>query len=217
MNVVRMRRTIAAFLSLFCLIFCLASCRQQPEERETSAGALLADVARNYAGASSFTGTIGTQMHLTQDGKIVESSLNYDMEYVVSPSSLHLKGELTTNYEGDENTVEIESYSVPDGDEYLLYSRMSTKWTKESADVEQGTAVDNVLFSRLAELGDEGLTLEPDFADFNGQSVYVVKAVLTGEALSPFLNLVEDGGAAVEPSSLEQAAADVVLYVYADS
>ena len=84
MNVVRMRRTIAAFLSLFCLISCLASCRQQPEGRETSASALLADVARNYAEASSFTGTIGTQMHLTQDGKTVESSLNYDMEYVVS-------------------------------------------------------------------------------------------------------------------------------------
>ena len=220
MKNIRMHRTIAAFLSLFCLTACLTSCQTQTVERETSPTALLSAVAKNFSKAKSYTGNISSQLNLTQDGKTIESHLSYDMECVIRPAALHLKGEISTSYEGNDEAVEIESYSIPDGDAYLLYNRMSSKWTKESLEDVNSTAIDTDLFSRLASLDAQSLTLANDWSQYNGQNVYVVKTSLSGDSLSPFLELLK-GVSEATPASKEttslQASADVELCIYADS
>lgn len=219
MNSIRIRKAIAVLLSLFCLIAALSGCSGEPGERETSASALLSSVEKNLSDAKSFSGSISTELNLKKDGEALNAKLSYAMEYVASPTALHLSGEIASNYQGEDSSVEIETYSVPDEEKgNLIYSRMNQSWSKEALEEPQTNAAENDLFATLSSMSDEDLKLEEQWGTFNNQQVYVVTATLTGDALLPYLELLqntsqETAGTKPQPSS-EQLSAEVTAYVY---
>ena len=177
------------------------------------------------AGINSMTGVydMDMAMEISQSGVSmnVDTSMNMDFETTVEPSALH--GTATVDVGMLGLSMEMEMYTMMEGEQAVSYTRMGDQWMKQSVDMPESAASSNMVLDLDNLFGENPeLTLQDDTEEENGEEVYVITGSVSAEDLNmdEFNEIMGSvNGAGLEDLGLDLSGLqmDVTLTVYKDS
>ena len=104
--------------------------------KEATSAELLNSASENMAGIGSFTGNMAMELAMT--GEITEGQkgtvtmeLDIDMEVTQDPEAAHINGNIGMSVLGTNMSVDMENYTVAEGDDYVSYTLVNGLWSKE--------------------------------------------------------------------------------------
>lgn len=190
-----------------------------------TAESLMQDAAEKMAGINSMTGVydMDMAMEISQSGVSmnVDTSMNMDFETTVEPSALH--GTATVDVGMLGLSMEMEMYTMMEGEQAVSYTRMGDQWMKQSVDMPESAASSNMVLDLDNLFGENPeLTLQDDTEEENGEEVYVITGSVSAEDLNmdEFNEIMGSvNGAGLEDLGLDLSGLqmDVTLTVYKDS
>ncbi len=190
-----------------------------------TAESLMQDAAEKMAGINSMTGVydMDMAMEISQSGVSmnVDTSMNMDFETTVEPSALH--GTATVDVGMLGLSMEMEMYTMMEGEQAVSYTRMGDRWMKQSVDMPESAASSNMVLDLDNLFGENPeLTLQDDTEEKNGEEVYVITGSVSAEDLNmdEFNEIMGSvNGAGLEDLGLDLSGLqmDVTLTVYKDS
>ena len=190
-----------------------------------TAESLMQDAAEKMAGINSMTGVydMDMAMEISQSGVSmnVDTSMNMDFETTVEPSALH--GTATVDVGMLGLSMEMEMYTMMEGEQAVSYTRMGDQWMKQSVDMPESAASSNMVLDLDNLFGENPeLTLQDDTEKKNGEEVYVITGSVSAEDLNmdEFNEIMGSvNGAGLEDLGLDLSGLqmDVTLTVYKDS
>lgn len=167
---------------------------EEAVEEPATAAELLTQVKETLSAASSIKGTLSMQMIMDYKAQGVEATLECTMEQNVEqvrePEAVHMSGTVNINLAG--LTVETETYTVKENDQYISYTGSGGQWVKQTVESAAGhgnvTETMDLLLKNPA-----ALTLEETEG---GNGLYRITGTITGENLVGIMsgmgNLVEE-------------------------
>ena len=184
------RKMLAAGLAAALAAGALAGCgtRATPEN-------LLRDMKKNSESVESALINLKMSADMSDSTYDVSLDIDMDMEAVTDPEAAHAKGSIGVSMTGMDLSSEMESYSVLEGDEYVVYSMLDDAWTKETEDAGE-LAGDVKKMSESMESQADRFELSEDLVDVNGQECFE----LSGELNADFILEMADSGM-LEPLS----------------
>lgn len=186
------------------------------KKEKLTAESILEQVNENMDNIQSVSG----DMAMNVDMKISESGLGMnltmgmdcDLEMTMEPEIVHMAGKLNLSLLG--LSMDMESYTVTEGDKKINYTKMNNVWEKSEEDAEDDEAGVGELFDELSSASE--LTLQKETEKIDDKEVYVLTAEISGESLNSFMggveSMAEDAGE-LDLSGVEAAA---TLRVYKD-
>ncbi|MBQ8830198.1 MAG: hypothetical protein IJ017_01210 [Oscillospiraceae bacterium] len=166
----KLKKILAVILSVLMLVS-LCACGKMTAER------LIADMAKALAEVDSFAGTMnmGMEMGISVMGESMDMSMTMDADVSYADKITYTKGTTTTAMAGqDDIVVEMEGYSVTDGDTITTYTLTEGTWTKmEMPKPEMETSLDTVkMLIDPENLGK--IVLQEELDTYDGREVYVL-------------------------------------------
>lgn len=135
-------------------------------EAEVTPETLFKDASEKLAEINSFSGNMAIEMEASgeiQEGQntTMKINLDLDMEATKEPTAAYLKGTMGVNAMGMDISMEVENYTVPEGEGLASYTKVNDMWEKQMTDVESGIT-DAAVFGDLSEgAGDFELSENP--------------------------------------------------------
>lgn len=212
-----MRRKLCWLLTSVMLLsaIMLGGCGAKTEKLTVES--LLEQVNANMEKVKSMSG----DMVMDMDMKISESGLGMNLEMgldctlemTMEPQILHMSGKLDMSLLG--LSMEMETYSMAEGDKAITYTKVNNAWTKTEEAVED-SEIGGVgdLFDSLS--SDTKLTLQKETEKIGEKEVYVLTAEATGSEINSLMgemDFLSDGVGDVDLSAIK---ANVTLRVYKD-
>ena len=203
---------LAGAMLLSAVIF--GGCGSKKEE--LTAESILKQVNENMDNVQSVSG----DMAMNVDMKISESGLGMnltmgmdcDLEMTMEPEVVHMAGKLNLSLLG--LSMDMESYTVTEGDKEITYTKMNNAWEKSEEDAEEDEAGVGDLFEELS--SESELTLQKETEKIDDKEVYVMTAEISGESLNSFMGSVESMAEDAGELDLSGVEAAVTLRVYKD-
>ncbi len=164
--------------------------REEATEAPASAEELLGQAKDVLQTASSIKGNLSMKMVMDYKAQGVEATMECKMEQTVEqvrePEAVHMRGTIDINLAGI--TVDTETYTVKENDQYVTYTGSGGQWMKETTErVDgQGNVAETI---DLLLKNPDALTLEPVDAA-GGSTLYQVSGTITGENLSGIMSTV---------------------------
>ena len=185
------------------------------KKEKLTAESILEQVNENMDNIQSVSGN----MAMNVDMKISESGLGMnlsmgmdcDLEMTMEPEIVHMAGKLNLSLLG--LSMDMESYTVTEGDKKTNYTKMNNVWEKSEEDAEDEAGVGE-LFDELSSASE--LTLQKETEKIDDKEVYVLTAGVSGESLNSFMGSVESMAEDAGELDLSGVEADVTLRVYKD-
>ncbi len=185
------------------------------KKEKLTAESILEQVNENMDNIQSVSG----DMAMNVDMKISESGLGMnlsmgmdcDLEMTMEPEIVHMAGKLNLSLLG--LSMDMESYTVTEGDKKTNYTKMNNVWEKSEEDAEDEAGVGE-LFDELSSASE--LTLQKETEKIDDKEVYVLTAGVSGESLNSFMGSVESMAEDAGELDLSGVEADVTLRVYKD-
>lgn len=185
------------------------------KKEKLTAESILEQVNENMDNIQSVSGN----MAMNVDMKISESGLGMnltkgmdcDLEMTMEPEIVHMAGKLNLSLLG--LSMDMESYTVTEGDKKTNYTKMNNAWEKSEEDAEDEAGVGE-LFDELSSASE--LTLQKETEKIDDKEVYVLTAGVSGESLNSFMGSVESMAEDAGELDLSGVEADVTLRVYKD-
>ncbi|WP_418463658.1 DUF6612 family protein [Frisingicoccus sp.] len=185
------------------------------KKEKLTAESILEQVNENMDNIQSVSGN----MAMNVDMKISESGLGMnlsmgmdcDLEMTMEPEIVHMAGKLNLSLLG--LSMDMESYTVTEGDKKTNYTKMNNAWEKSEEDAEDVAGVGE-LFDELSSASE--LTLQKETEKIDDKEVYVLTAGVSGESLNSFMGSVESMAEDAGELDLSGVEADVTLRVYKD-
>lgn len=203
---------LAGTMLLSAVIF--GGCGNKKEN--LTAESILEQVNENMNNIQSVSG----DMSMDVDMKISESGLGMnlamgldcDLEMTMKPEIVHMAGKLNLNLMG--LSMDMESYTVTEGDKKITYTKMNNVWEKSEEDAEDEEVGVGDLFDELSS-GSE-LTLQEETEKTDDKEFYVLTAQISGESLNSLMGGVESMAEDAGELDLSGVEAAVTLRVYKD-
>lgn len=149
---------------------------------------LMSAVSENLADEKSVTNTLNMYIELEDVLDIMKISMDMQMENTVSPKAGHAKGTAEVDLSGTKVGSDIEIYQVNEGDEYVTYSSMYDKWSREISDSSQESTFNGNIFE---EAGDsiKSFHIAEQTTKFHDKECYQMYGDIAGKELLQFMGL----------------------------
>lgn len=183
-----MRKKICWLLTSVMLLsaIMLGGCGAKTEK--LTAEGILEQVNTNMEKVRSVSGDMAMDMDMKISqsglGMNLTAGLDCDLEMTMEPEVLHMSGKLDMSLLG--LSMDIETYSVIEGDKAITYTKANNAWTQteEAAeDSEIGGMGD--LFDSLS--SETGLTLQEGTEKLGDKEVYVLTAEASGSEIDSLM------------------------------
>lgn len=175
--------------------------------KEATSAELLNSASENMAGIGSFTGNMAMELAMT--GEITEGQkgtvtmeLDIDMEVTQDPEAAHINGNIGMSVLGTNMSVDMENYTVAEGDDYVSYTLVNGLWSKEHT---EGNSAGSEItaFKDLASDAD-AFEISQEPVQVNERDCYELRGKFGAENL---LGLLDSAGDAAD--SIEDIMGDV--------
>lgn len=188
----------------------LGGCSSAKEK--LTAESILEQVKGNMESIQSVSGDVAMDM----DMKISESGLGMNlsvgldcaMEMTMEPEVIHVNGKLDMSLLG--LSMDMEAYSVTEGDQAITYTKMNNAWTKS-----EGTAAGmGDLFDSFSSEAD--LTLQESTEKIGDKEVYVLTGEVSGDEMDALVGEMDSFTEGIGEVDLSGIKANATLKVYKD-
>ena len=157
--------------------------------------ALLDKAAETFATLESVDADVDMNydMNISADGMSMDMSMSADMNVVSDKENAsHLTGDMEMKMLGQDMDMDIETYTVKEGDEYIAYSKVTGtgvdegNWTYRKID-DPGTDSSEMSVSQIADAYNQlkdslsDLTLQSGTVSYNGENCYLISGTIPGE------------------------------------
>lgn len=122
------RKTGSAVLLFICCVLLSVGCSGKMTPKK-----LMSSVSKNLADAKSVSNTLSMYIELEDVLNTMKVSMDMQMQNTADPKAGHAKGTAEVDFSGTKVGSDIEIYQVNEGDEFVTYSSMYDKWSRESA------------------------------------------------------------------------------------
>lgn len=150
---------------------------------------LFRDMKKNVASAESSLMNLQMSIVMSVESYEAAVAIDMDVESVAEPEAAHGKGSVDMSVAGMDFSTEIESYSVLEGEEYMVYSMVDDMWTKETQNAEELTGSLEDLAEAM-EFQADRFELAEELSEVNGQECFQ----LVGELDMSFVSEMMDSG-----------------------
>lgn len=182
-----------------------------------TAESILEQVNENMEKVQSVRG----DMVMNMDMKISESGLSMsltvgldcDLEMTVEPEVLHMTGKMDMSLLG--LSMDMETYSVTEGNQTITYTKMNNEWTKSEEDADE-SAVSGMGDFFDAFNAESGLNLQEETEKLGDKEVYVLTAEASGDELNSFMGDMDAFTEGIGEVDLSAMKANITLKVYKD-
>lgn len=185
-------------------------------EKLTAEG-ILEQVNTNMEKVSSVSGDMAMDMDMKISqsglGMNLTAGLDCTLEMTMEPEVLHMSGKLDISLLG--LSMDIETYSVAEGDKTITYTKANNAWTQTeeaAGDSEIGGMGD--LFDSLS--SETGLTLQEGTEKLGDKEVYVLTAETSGSEIDSLMGEMDSLTEGVGDVDFSAIKANVTLRVYKD-
>ena len=188
----------------------LGGCSSAKEK--LTAESILEQVKGNMESIQSVSGDVAMDM----DMKISESGLGMNlsvgldcaMEMTMEPEVIHVNGKLDMSLLG--LSMDMEAYSVTEGDQAITYTKMNNAWTKS-----EGTAAGmGDLFDSFS--SESGLTLQESTEKIGDKEVYILTGEVSGDEMDALVGEMDSFTEGIGEVDLSGIKANATLKVYKD-
>lgn len=178
---------------------------------------ILAKVDENTKAASGMTG----QMEMVMDAKIsasgvsMDMSLNMDMDMKTSKTEdsemSYVGGELQVSAMGQDMSMDMEAYTIQEGDTMKSYTCTDGEWTYTEGDADGASEMAESMSAFYEDASD--WTLGEKTEEKNGVSCFVLTGKVSGSDMEAYTEMTESLGGDADLSQMEMP---VTLYVDAE-
>lgn len=178
-----MKKTGSIILLLICCILLMAGC-----SRKLTPKRLMSQITDNLAKARSVSNTLKMQIELEDVLDTTKINMEMQMENTVKPKAGHAKGTAEVDLSGTKVGSNIEIYQVEEGRQFVTYSSMYDKWSRE---VSEGSGKGSFSGNLFQEAGDSIKTfhLAEQTVKVNKKECYEMYGNITGKELIQFMGL----------------------------
>lgn len=170
-----------------------------------TAGVLLEQAETAFSKAFSVSGTMTMNLAMDYTAQGVTASLEMDADQQVEntrePESAHVTGTISVNLSGI--SVETESYTVKEGDSYVIYSGSDGQWQKRKTTEPAADYGAEELLEALSKV--EELSMQET------ESGYLVEGILSGADFGAMLDPLNDLFSAGEKETVLSAKASLLF------
>lgn len=212
-----MRKKLCWLLTSVMLLsaIMLGGCGAKTEK--LTAEGILEQVNTNMEKVSSVSGDMAMDMDMKISqsglGMNLTAGLDCTLEMTMEPEVLHMSGKLDISLLG--LSMDIETYSVAEGDKTITYTKANNAWTQTeeaAGDSEIGGMGD--LFDSLS--SETGLTLQEGTEKLGDKEVYVLTAETSGSEIDSLMGEMDSLTEGVGDVDFSAIKANVTLRVYKD-
>lgn len=209
MNKIAKKTGSVLLLLIFCVVL-TAGCSGKLTPKK-----LMSSVSKNLAGAESITNTLSMHIELEDVLDTMKISMDMTMENTAKPKAGHAKGTAEVNFSGNKVGSDIEIYQVNEGDEFVTYSSMYDKWSREAASSAGKSTFNGNLFEE-AGASINSFRLAEQSVEVGEKECYEMYGDITGKELLQFMGLDMMGAFGLVEIPDEDAIANLAVPVTID-
>lgn len=180
---------------------------------------LLRDMQKNAEKTESALLNFKMEMDMGDGTTDVSLGMDMNMETTAEPEASHGKGTVSINMGGMDFSVEAETYSVQENDEYVTYTLIEDQWTREATDDGEITGeVDSI--ARDMEEYAEQFKLAEDLVTVNNKECFELTGELDGDLFSEMMQTdMTDSlaGYGIDEETLSDMVFPCTIDIYKDS
>lgn len=149
---------------------------------------LMSKVTGNLAKVKSVSNSLNMDVELEDVLQTTEIAMDMKTENTTKPMAGHAKGSAHVNLSGTEVGSDIEIYQIKEGQEFVTYSSMYGKWSRETSNHSKNTALNKGLFQESGKtLKSFRIAKEP--IQLEKKECYEMYGDITGKELLQFMGL----------------------------
>lgn len=180
---------------------------------------LLRDMEKNAEKTKSAMMNMKMSMEMSSDSGDISMEIDMDMESTASPEASHAIGKVSAGMSGMNFDVELETYSVTEGEEYATYTLMEDQWTREVSDAEELADEVDRITENMAEYADR-FELSESPVTVNDQDCYELTGELDGDLIGDMMqtDMMDDfSGYDIDESVFSNMVFPCRIAIYQDS
>lgn len=180
---------------------------------------LLRDMQKNAEKTESSLLNFKMEMAMGDGTTDISLGMDMNMETTTEPEAAHGKGTVSINMGGIDFSVETETYSVQEDDEYVTYTLIEDQWTKEVTDDGEITGEVESIADNMEEYADQ-FTLAEDLVTVNDKECFELTGELDGDLFSEMMQTdMTDSlaGYGIDEETLSDMVFPCTIDIYKDS
>lgn len=180
---------------------------------------LLRDMEKNAEETKSAMVNVKMNMGMTADSEEISMGIDMDMESTTEPEASYAIGSVSVGMAGMNFDVELETYSVVEGEEYVTYTLMEDQWTREVSDAEELADEVGSITENMAEYADR-FELSESLVTVNDQDCYELTGELDGDLIGDMMQtdmMDEFSGYDIDESVFSNMVFPCTIAIYQDS
>ena len=180
---------------------------------------LLRDMQKNAEKTESSLLSFKMEMAMGDGTTDISLGMDMNMETTTEPEAAHGKGTVSINMGGIDFSVETETYSVQEDDEYVTYTLIEDQWTKEVTDDGEITGEVESIADNMEEYADQ-FTLAEDLVTVNDKECFELTGELDGDLFSEMMQTdMTDSlaGYGIDEETLSDMVFPCTIDIYKDS
>lgn len=189
-------------------------------EKKVTAESLMKDMNANMESVKSVSGDLAMELSMGVSaqgiGMDMDVTLGGSFEGTMDPKVFYMDTTMEMSLMGI--SMDMEVYTLQEGDTVTTYTGAAGEWTKSEAQVsaEEQTEIQEMyaMFDNA-----EDFVLAEKTENYNGKEVYVLTSAVTGESIQELLGQMEmeDLVGSYEGMDFSQLSADVSMKIYKDT
>lgn len=204
------KKTGSMLLLVILCVVLTAGCSQKLTPKK-----VMSSVSKNLADAKSISNTLSMDIELEDVLDTMKISMDMTMENTAEPKAGHAKGTAEVDFSGNKVGSDIEIYQVNEGDEFVTYSSMYEKWSRETSDSSKKSTFNGNLFEE-ADKSIGSFRLAEQNVMIGEKECYEMYGDITGKELLQFMGLDMMGAFGLVEIPDEDAIANLAVPVTID-
>lgn len=200
--------------------------------KKVTAQSLIEQVTKNIQEKSSVEGNLvldfeGT-VSVEQDGASagIDMAMNMDMDMQSTydkdnpkDNATYLNGKMKVAMMGANVSVDMENYTVPEGDKMVTYTGTQGQWTRQEAEMDDSENISNEMFGfDLKGFTEDGgkIELADKTEEIGGKKCYKLTVGVSGDMLGELLDMpsgMMGGSMPTDGLDFSEASVDYVMYI----
>lgn len=200
--------------------------------KKVTAESLIEQVTKNIQDKSSVEGNLVLDFEgsvsVEQDGASagLDMAMNMDMDMQSTydkdnpqDNATYLKGKMKVEMMGANVSVDMENYTVPEGDKMVTYTGTQGEWMRQEADKEDSENTSGEMFGfDLKSFTEDGgkIELADETEEIDGKKCYKLTVGVSGDMLGNLLDMpsgMMGGSMPTDGLDFSEASVDYVMYI----
>lgn len=178
---------------------------------------LFSDMAGNAGNIQSASCSLNLTMEMSDGTAALAFVMDMDLGITADPQALHGKGRAALNAYGMEETHNVETYQVKDGDGYVTYTLTDDVWSRST----QADGTDRVSIDLASDVESQAERFEMagELTEINGKDCYEMIGAIEGDVVSgmPGEDILESlTGLDLDEETLSDVEIPCIIDVYRD-